>query len=206
MNPQVDAYLAEGCGRCALGGTPQCKVQFWVKELSLLREIVLACGLTEERKWSVPCYTFQEGNVILLAAFKEYCSLMFIKGALLGDPAGILQAQTENVQGSRVVKFSSVQEIIALESTLKAYIYEAMEVERAGLKVAYKSTEEFSVPEELTTTLAAMPDLQAAFEALTPGRQRGYLLFFSAPKQSKTRQARIDKAIPAILAGKGLHD
>lgn len=206
MTLDIDEYLAEGCGRCPLGGTPACKVVRWQPELRALRRLALDCGLAEQMKWGVPCYTFQHGNVALIHAFKDYCGLLFINGALLQDAHRILVQQTENVQAARQARFTSVQEILALEPVLKAYLYEAIEAEKAGLKVAYKKTEEFAVPEELQAVLAQNPALKSAFEALTPGRQRGYLLYFAAPKQAKTRAARIEKCTAPILAGKGLHD
>ena len=204
-NPKIDVYLAEGCGRCPLGGTPNCKVHNWQKELKLLRTIVLECGLTEELKWGVPCYTFQNSNVSIVAAFKEYCSLSFFKGALLNDAHKILVKPGENTQSDRLIRFTNVQEIMELEPVLKAYIYEAIEVEKAGLKVSFKKEPE-PIPDELQRKLDKNPALKTAFEALTPGRQRAYIIYFSAPKQSKTREARIEKYIPQILEGIGLHD
>ena len=206
MNPKVDNYLAIGCGRCSLVGTPDCKVQTWPEELKKLRAIVLDCGLTEELKWRQPCYTFEKSNILLISAFKEYCTLSFFKGALLKDAKGILVAQTENVQSTRQIRFTHVEEIVELEPILKAYIHEAIEVEKAGLTVEHKKTSDFDIPEELTNKFNEDPALKAAFEALTPGRQRGYLLHFSQPKQSKTRVSRIEKWTPKIFDGKGLHD
>lgn len=204
-NPEVDPYFTEGCGRCPLGGTPECKVHAWTEELIQLRRIVLDCGLTEELKWSVPCYTFRRGNVAVVSAFKEYCSLSFFKGALLQDTEGILHKPGENTQSARLIKFTRVQDILDMEGTLKAYIHEAVEVEKAGLEMPFKKEPE-PMPEELEKKLAENPELKSAFEALTPGRQRGYILYFSQPKQSKTRGSRIEKCIPKILDGKGLHD
>ncbi len=206
MNPQVDQYLMVGCGRCPLGGTPNCKVHAWPAELAKLRTILLDCGLTEEVKWKVPCYTFQGNNVVVMSALKEYCSLGFFKGALLQDPHGILEKPGENTQAARLIRFTSVQEIVALEPIVKAYLAEAIAVEKAGLTVDFKQIEEFEIPEELVDKFDEDPDLRAAFEALTPGRQRGYLLHFAAPKQAKTRTARIEKYREQIFAGKGLHD
>ena len=206
MNPQVDQYLMVGCGRCPLGGTPNCKVHAWPAELAKLRTILLDCGLTEEVKWKVPCYTFQGNNVVVMSALKEYCSLGFFKGALLTDPHEILDKPGENTQAARLIRFTSVQQIAALEPIVKAYLAEAIAVEKAGLTVAFKQIEEFDIPEELVDKFDEVPDLRAAFEALTPGRQRGYLLHFSAPKQAKTRAARIEKYREQIFAGKGLHD
>jgi len=192
MNPKVDFYFN--------------KAQKWQEELEKLRAIILGCGLTEELKWGCPCYTFQKSNVVLIHVFKEYCGLLFIKGALLNDPYNILIQQTENVQAARQARFTSVQEIAELEPTLKAYIQEAIEAEKAGLKVELKKTADFTVAAEFQSKLDAIPALKTAFEALTPGRQKGYLLYFSAPKQSKTREARVEKYMPQIINGKGLDD
>lgn len=191
-NPKVDAFIA--------------RAKQWQVEYEQLRRIVLECGLTEELKWGVPCYTVENSNVVLIHGLKEYCALLFVKGALLKDEKGILIQQTENVQSARQIRFTHVDEIIELEPALKVYIHQAVEVEKAGLKVDFKPTTQFSMPEEFQIRLADDPTLKAAFEALTPGRQRGYLLYFSAPKQSKTRQDRIEKCTPQILAGKGLND
>ena len=196
MNPKVDFYFK---GK-------------WLEELEQLRVIVLDCGLSEELKWGCPCYTFpvpaskQKGNIVLIHVFKEYCALLFFKGALLNDANGILIQQTENVQAARQIRFTSVQEIVELEPILKTYIYEAIELEKAGLKVPLKKTAEFTMPDEFQQKLDEVPVLQTAFFQLTPGRQRAYLLHFSAPKQSKTREARIEKCMPQILDGKGLND
>jgi len=192
LNPKVDGFIA--------------RAKQWQVEYGQLRRIVLECGLTEELKWGVPCYTVENSNVVLIHGFKKYCALLFVKGSLLKDEKGILIQQTENVQSARQIRFTHVDEIIELEPALKVYIRQAVEVEKAGLKVDFKPTEQFSMPEEFQIRLAESPALKAAFEALTPGRQRGYLLHFSAPKQSKTRQERIEKCTPQILAGKGLND
>ena len=178
----------------------------WQKEYTLLRKIALSCGLEEELKWGCPCYTFDGKNIILIHGFKEYCAYLLFKGALLGDPENILIQQTENVQSPRQIRFTAAKEITKLQATLKAYIYEAIEVEKAGLKVAPKKTKEYPVPEEFQQVLNKNKTLKKAFDALTPGRQRGYLLHFAQPKQAKTRTARIEKATPHILAGKGLND
>ena len=178
----------------------------WQKEYKKLRAIVLDCGLTEELKWGVPCYTYKNANVVLIHGFNEYCALLFHKGVLLKDEEGILIQQTENVQSARQVRFTNVKEITEMEATLKAYIYEAIEVEKAGLKVEMKKTSEFNMPEEFQKALDEKAGLKDAFEALTPGRQRGYLLHFSQPKQSKTRVSRIEKCMPHIFEGKGLND
>lgn len=192
MNPKVDFFFD--------------KTQKWQKELEQLRMIVLDCGLTEELKWGVPCYTWQNSNIVLIHSFKDYCALLFFKGALLGDAEGILVQQTENVQAARQIRFTSAGEIVQMQPVVKAYIYEAIEVEKAGLKVNLKKTTEFNIPEEFQHKLDKNPALKTAFEALTPGRQRGYLLYFSAAKQSKTRESRVEKYIPQILAGKGIDD
>lgn len=171
-----------------------------------LRMIVLDCGLTEELKWGHPCYSFENSNIVLMHGFKEYCALLFFKGALLKDPNGILVQQTKNVQAARQIRFTNVKDIVKMKSALKAYIKEAIKVEKAGLKVPLKNTEEFNIPEEFKSKLNEVPALKKAFSALTPGRQRGYLLYFSSAKQSKTRKARIEKYEKQILNGKGLND
>ena len=168
--------------------------------------IILDCGLTEELKWGCPCYMYQDSNFVLIHVFKEYCAVLFFKGALLNDANGILVQQTENVQAARQIRFTNIQEIVKMEKILKAYIYEAIEVEKAGLKVKLKKATEFSIPEEFQHKLDKMPALKKAFYALTPGRQRAYLLHFSAPKQSKTRESRIEKCMEQILDGRGLND
>ena len=178
----------------------------WQEEYEKLRMICLNCGLTEELKWGCPCYTFQGKNIVLIHGFKEYCALLFFKGALLNDADGILIQQTKDVQAGRQIRFTNVVEIAEMEPILKAYIYEAIEAEKAGLKVVHKTTAEYTVPEEFQYKLDHIPALKTAFEALTPGRQRGYLFYFSQPKQSKTREARVEKYIPQILGGKGLED
>ena len=190
-NPEVDAFLS--------------KAKKWQEEFEKLRTIVLDCGLTEELKWGVPCYTFEKRNIVLIHGFKEYCALLFVKGALLKDARGILITQTENTQAGRQIRFTSVREIVEMEHILKAYVNEAIEVEKAGLKVNYKKTAEYNIPEEFQNKLDETPGLKTAFEALTPGRQRAYILYFSAPKQSKTREVRIEKHIQHILNGKGLN-
>lgn len=192
MNPKVDAYLN--------------RAKKWQEEMEQLRTIVLDCGLTEELKWGVPCYTFEKRNIVLIHGFKEYCALLFVKGALLNDAKGILITQTENVQAARQVRFTNVREIVALQPILKSYIYEAIEVEKAGLKVNFKKTTEFRIPEEFQNKLDKVPKLKTAFDALTPGRQRAYILYFSQPKQSKTRESRVEKCMKQILIGKGLND
>ncbi len=191
-NSGVDLYLS--------------KAEKWQEELEKLRMIALDCQLTEEMKWGVPCYTFQKSNLVLIHAFKEYCAFLFFKGALLSDTHNILVQQTGNVQASRQIRFTNVREIVEMETILKAYIYNAIEVEKAGLKVNLKKTAEFIIPEEFQTKLNEIPALKTAFEALTPGRQRAYILYFSAPKQSKTRESRVEKNMHQILKGKGLND
>lgn len=178
----------------------------WQREFEKLRKIILDCGLFEELKWGVPCYTYRKKNIVLMHGFKDYCALLFVKGALLADPEKILVQQTENVQAGRQVRFTDVREIDAKESILKEYLYEAVEVEKAGLTVEYKKTAAFKIAEEFQTSLDGNPALKTAFAVLTPGRQRAYILYFSSPKQPKTRKARIEKYIPRILAGKGLDD
>ncbi|MCZ7666880.1 MAG: YdeI/OmpD-associated family protein [Chloroflexi bacterium] len=178
----------------------------WQKEIEQLRTIALDCDLTEELKWGVPCYTFQENNIVLIHVFKEYCAFLFMKGVLLTDPLGILVQQTKNVQSARQIRFTDAEEIGEMAHVLKATIQEAIEVEKAGLAVEFKETAEFNMPEEFQQKLDEMPDLKTAFAALTPGRQRGYLLHFSGAKQSKTRTSRVEKCIPAIFDGKGLND
>lgn len=192
MNPKVDFYFN--------------KAKKWKEEQEQLRMIALDCQLAEELKWGVPCYTFQNNNIVLIHAFKEYCALLFFKGVLLNDEKGILIQQTQNTQSARQIRFSDVREIVELKSMLKAYIYEAIEVEKSGLKVIFKPKEEFVIPHEFQSKLDTIPALKAAFDALTPGRQKAYLLHFSAAKQPKTREARVEKYIPQILSGKGLND
>ncbi len=206
MTTDVDQYFAEGCGRCHLGGTPDCKVHKWGEELKQLRRIVLDCGLNEEAKWGVPCYTYRGANVLIISAFVNHAALSFFKGVLLQDEHQLLEKPGENSQSARVLRFSSPQQILEVEPFIKAYIFEAVEIEKAGLKVDFKDSKNLDYPEELHQTMDEMPEFKKAFEALTPGRQRGYVLYFSAPKQSKTKYARIEKYIPQILAGRGLHD
>ena len=192
MNPKVDKLIR--------------KSKKWYEEFEKLRSIVLDCGLTEEVKWGQPCYTSEKKNIVLIHGFKEYCALLFFKGALLKDSKGILIQQTENVQAARQIRFTNVAEIDDLEPILKSYISEAIEVEKAGLKVELKKTSEYIIPEEFQKELDENPILKDAFEALTPGRQRAYIYYFSQPKQSKTRESRVEKYIPHILDGKGLND
>ncbi len=205
MNTSVEKYFIEGCGRCPLGGTPDCKVHIWPSELDLLRKIVLDCGLTEESKWGAPCYTFQNKNILMVSALKEYCCISFFKGSLLKDDKKLLVKPGPNSQAARLFKFKNVDEIIKIENDIKAYVFEAIEVEKAGLNVIFKKNPE-PIPVELESKFKEDPVLKTAFEALTPGRQRGYILHFSQPKQSKTRLSRIEKCVPMILSGIGLHD
>lgn len=205
MNEKVDLYLEEGCGRCSLYQTPKCKVHIWPEELRQLRRIVLDCGLIEEFKWSQPCYQYKNSNILLVTAFKEYATLAFFKGALLSDPNDILIAPGENSQAVRQVRFTNINDIIEMEPTLKAYIYEAIEVEKMGLSVDFKRNPE-AIPEELLSKFEEFPELKAAFNGLTPGRQRGYILHFSQAKQSITRKSRIEKYKNKILNGKGIND
>lgn len=182
------------------------KIKSWKEETKLLREICLDCGMTEDFKWMHPCYTFQGNNIVLIHGFKKYCALLFHKGVLLKDTNGILIQQTENVQSARQIRFTNSKEIIDLKSTIKAYIFEAIEVEKAGLEVKMKKTSEFKMPDELKQAFENNSDFETAFYNLTPGRQRGYLLYFSQAKQSKTRESRIEKSIPKIFYGKGMND
>ena len=192
MNPKVDVYLS--------------KAKKWQEELEKLRLIILDCQLTEELKWGKPCYTFQKSNIVLIIGFKEYCALLFCKGVLLNDANGILIKPGENTQAARQIRFTNVREIVEMEPILKAYIYEAIEVEKAGLKVSLKKTSDFIIPEEFQNRLDKIPALKTAFYALTPGRQRAYIFYFSQPKQSKTRESRVEKSMKKILNGKGLDD
>ncbi len=192
MNPKVDFFFN--------------KAKRWHAEFEKLRNVILDCGLSEELKWGCPCYTFEKRNIVLIHGFKEYCALLFFKGALLNDAEGILIQQTKNVQAARQIRFTNVREIVKSKPILKTYIYEAIEVEKAGLKVKLKKTTQFKSPEEFKSKLNEIPALKTAFNSLTPGRQRAYLLYFSAPKQSKTRESRVEKCVPQILNGRGLND
>lgn len=191
-NPKVDEFIR--------------KAKKWRQEFERLREIVLDCQLTEELKWGNPCYTHQGKNIVLIHGFKEYCALLFFKGALLSDPDGVLIRQTKNVQAGRQIRFTGVCEIVDMEDTLKAYVRKAIEVEKSGLSVKLKKTAQFAIPDEFQSRLDGSPALKTAFDALTPGRQRAYLLYFSSAKQSKTRESRIEKNVRKILDGKGLDD
>ncbi|PWE58124.1 hypothetical protein DEM27_02760 [Metarhizobium album] len=191
-NPKIDTVLA--------------REEKWGREFEALRRFALDCGLFEDLKWGCPCYSLGKGNVVLIHGFKEYCAYLFFKGALMTDPDGILVQQTENVQAARQVRFTGLEQIAGMEAVLKDYIHRAIAVEKAGLKVEFKKTADFAMPDEFRDRLAEDPDLSAAFDALTPGRQKAYLLHFSSAKQAKTRETRIDKAAPRILEGKGLDD
>ncbi len=206
MNPKVDEYLVQGCMRCELGGTPKCKVHNWTEELENLRSIVLDSGLLEDVKWGVPCYTLDGKNVLIVSAFKDYCSISFFKGVLLKDPEKILEKQGPNSQSDRSIRFTAIDQIHNQKSIIKTYIQEAIEVEKKGLKVDFKAKDELVYPEELISKFEELPALQKSFEALTPGRKRGYILHFTQPKQSATRISRIEKCIPKIMDGKGFHD
>jgi uncharacterized protein YdeI (YjbR/CyaY-like superfamily) len=192
MNPKVDFYFN--------------KPAKWQEEIGKLRKIVLDCGLTEELKWGCPCYTFEKTNIVLIHVFKEYCAFLFFKGALLNDASGILIQQTKNVQSARQIRFTNTQEIVKMKGILKSYIFEAIEVEKAGLKVKLKKTNDFKIPEEFQKKLDKSTALKTTFNALTPGRQRAYIFHFSQAKLSKTRASRVEKSIPQILRGKGLDD
>ena len=192
MNPKVDEYLSN--------------TKKWKEEMETLRMIILECQLTEELKWGKPCYTFQKSNVVIIQGFKEYCAIMFFKGTLLKDINGILVIPGKSTQAGRQIRFTDVREIVEMEPILKAYIHEAVEVEQAGLKVKLKKTSDFTVPVEFQNKLNKIPALKAAFNALTPGRQRAYLFYFAQPKQSRTREARVERYVPQILKGKGLND
>jgi len=205
MNKGVDKYLADGCGRCNLVGTPKCKVFTWHNELVLLRSIILDCGLTEEVKWSCPCYTYNNKNVLMLGAFKAYCFISFFKGALLNDSKNILDKAGENSQHGRLIKFTKESDIAAMEKTIKQYIKQAIEIEKAGLKVETIANQE-PIPVEFKEAMDENPELKSAFFALTPGRQRSWVLHFSSAKQAQTRISRIEKCTPKILQGKGFHD
>lgn len=202
-NPAVDAYLAEGCGRCALYATPDCKVHPWQTALRQLRRIALACGLTEEVKWSMPCYTYLGKNILMVAAFKEYAAMSFFKGALLQDAAGLLKTPGENSQAVRYLPFTEAAAIVAQEGMIKAYVAEAMQLEKAGKKVVFKKIGELALPDELQALLVARPEVREAFEGLTPGRRRSHMLYISGARQEPTRQRRAEQCAHKILQGKG---
>ena len=205
MTKSVEVYLEEGCGRCSLGGTPDCKVHTWIEIIKHLRQIVLECGLDEDCKWGVPVYTYNGKNILNVSAFKEFASIGFFKGALLQDESKLLQSPGPNSQAVKLFKFTELEQVKKLEEQVRAYVYEALEVEKLGLEIQFKKEPE-PMPEELIAKLDEDPTLKSAFESLTPGRQRGYILHFSQPKQSATRVSRIEKCIPKIMEGKGFHD
>jgi uncharacterized protein YdeI (YjbR/CyaY-like superfamily) len=205
MNPKVDLYILDGCGRCAYHATPKCKVRNWQEVLETLRQVVLDCGLTEELKWGVPCYTVDGKNVLIVSALKNYCGISFFKGVLLDDPHGILEKPGANSQSYSLIKFTKVEEITEREEVLKSYILQAVEVEKAGLKVEFKP--DFTpMPDELLQKFEEFPAFKKAFFALTKGRQKGYIIYFSQPKQSQTKVGRIEKSMQQIFNGKGLND
>lgn len=206
MIANVETYFNEGCGRCSKMATPLCRVRTWEKELQLLRNIILECGLVEELKWSHPCYTFQKKNIVMIGTTKAFCAISFFKGVLLEDSQKVLIAQTENMQATRQIQFTNTEQIVELKDLIKTYIFEAIEVEKSGAKVPYKEAVAIAIPEEFQYFLDNDLELKTAFEGLTPGRQKGYLLHFTEPKQSKTKTARVEKWIDQIKRGKGMND
>jgi len=205
-NLAVDEYLAEGCGRCEKVGTPECKVNTWRNGLTRLREVVLDTPLTEDRKWGSPCYTFNGHNVVMIGAFNSNYVLSFMKGALLKDPHQLLEAPGEHTQSGRVIRFTNAERVTELAPILKDYLLEAIEIEKAGLKVEFKQTDDYEVPTELQEALDSDTALRDAFQALTPGRQRSYLIHFGSAKQSKTRAARVERCREKIFLGKGFSE
>lgn len=206
MINSVEEYLSVGCGRCKLGGTPDCKVHRWPQELKILRKIILSCGLKEEIKWSVPCYTYQNKNVLILSAFKDYCSVSFFKGVLLKDEKKLLHKAGENSYEGKLFKFTDTESIKKNEDSIRAYIFEAIDIEKSGIQINTRAEDKLKYPEEFTEYLEKNPEIKMAFEKLTPGRKRGWLLFFSGAKQSATRLQRIEKSKVKILNGKGLNE
>lgn len=206
MNPEVDLYLKQGCMRCDLGGTPECKVHSWPAELVRLREIILSAGFTEDFKWKQPCYTWKGNNVLILSAFKNFASVSFFKGSLMKDKDGILTAPGENSRAARQIRITSLQQVEEWEALIREHLREAIAIEEAGLKVDFEGTRNIDLPSEFTGMMDEDPALRAAFEALTPGRQRGYALYFSGAKKSETRISRIEKYLPKIFKGEGFHD
>lgn len=202
----VDLYLAEGCGRCARYQTSECSTQFWKEELKLLRKLALGAGLREELKWKHPCYTLEGKNIVLLGAFRERCAMTFFKGSIMSDPAQVLEFQGENSRVAKTFYVTSLDRLKQFESTLATYIQEAIELEKSGAVVPKSESGDQPIPEELAAKFDELPEFREAFYRLTPGRQRGYLIHFSQPKQSKTREARIEKSIDDIMVGKGFHD
>lgn len=206
INHEVDIYFADGCGRCSLGGTPACKVHLWADALAQLRMIALDSELVEERKWGVPCYTFRGKNVLMIGAFKDNCVFSFLKGSLINDVHNLLVKPGENSQSAKIARFTDMQQVIAAEPYLRQYIREAIELEKSGAKVELKKAADYDIPEELQVKFAELPAFRVAFEALTPGRQRGYLIHFAQAKQPQTRIVRIEKYIEKIFEGKGMMD
>jgi len=206
MNTKVDKYLIDGCMQCKLGATPACKINNWQNELHFLRALILECGLIEDFKWMHPCYTYENKNIVLMHLFNEYCAILFPKGVLLKDKHSILIQQTENSQTARQIRFKNLAEIENRKEIIKEYILEAIELEKSGAKVQLKSTADFAIPDELEIKFDEIANFKKAFYALTPGRQRGYLIHFSQPKQSSTRTSRIEKSLTKIFEGKGLND
>lgn len=206
MNKSAESYYIDGCGRCSKGGTDDCKVRKWKQELDLLRSIVLECGLEETCKWGHPTYMYRNQNVLLIHCFKEYAAIAFMKGSLLSDENNLLIQQTENVQATRQLRYTATNQIEEQKDLIKAFVCEAIELEKSGAKVELKKTEDFQVPQELTETFKIDPEYQIAFESLTPGRQRGYLLYFAQAKQSNTRSSRISKCRDKIFSGKGWNE
>lgn len=205
MPQTINNYIENGCGRCSLGGTPDCKVNYWRDEIIKLKAILLDCNLTEEIKWSVPCYTFNNNNVILLSALKDCATLSFFKGALMKDSKKLLIKPGENSQATRYMKFTDTNQIDKLEHVIRDYISEAIAIEKQGLTINFNAKNELNYPDELLEVFSKNPNFKVAFEKLTPGRKRGYILFFEAPKQSKTKTSRIEKCIPQIFLGKGIN-
>lgn len=206
MTKSVEQYFTEGCGRCSLGGTPQCKVHKWADIMAFLRRIMLDCGLTETCKWGVPCYTDKGKNILVIGASKDNCSIGFFKGALLSNFDGKLAKPGDDSQAARQLKYTSLSEVVADEDHIKAHVFEAIEIEQSGKKIVFAAIDETAFPEELLDAFKKDKRLEAVFRALTPGRQKGYIIHFKQPKQSATRVSRIEKAKPMILQGKGMND
>jgi uncharacterized protein YdeI (YjbR/CyaY-like superfamily) len=206
MTKDIDVFFSEGCGRCALFATPACKVHTWKKELHLLRQVLNECGLEETMKWGSPCYTFQKKNIVNIGALKNHCALGFFKGTLLADPHKLLEKAGEESQSAMYLRFTDTKQIVEANAHIRAYVFEAIEIEKSGAKVQFKKTTTKDYPEELTKYLDTHPTVRKAFDALSPGRQRGYVLYFNSAKQAATRLDRIEKSVPSILMGKGIHD
>ena len=204
-NPEVDTYLMDGCGRCSYYQTPECKVHTWVEELMELRKIALDCGLHEDYKWSQPCYTLHDKNILIVTAFKAYACISFFKGALLKDPYKLLIKPGDSSQAARQLRFTGAKDILAMQSMIREYIFEAMEIEKSGLTIAYKKNPE-PIPLELAQKMEEDTDLKSAFEALTPGRQRSYILHIGQAKQADTRRSRVEKCRAKIFSGKGFNE